>query len=265
VPDKSNLSVIPWTAFEKAMPGNIARRIKDKGSFCWLEGDKSNPERPDPTKLYMHDQRSMSHAEDTPDPNDIAFTPHLEAGDLLILKQDLPHKTQDNETARIAFTAKAVGTKYIEEVAWASVDNLVERFGFYPGRFLYLLNMVGASPVKVATLHGELLVIALTGFLCRAVPTKPLKKVAALALRYSIMPAVVLLQATLMLFGWPTIWVLRGVRDRLFRGHWMPLTAVIPCTIVVILHWVVVVVPVALYYAAIYYAATTAMPQLKLR
>jgi hypothetical protein len=176
-----------------------------------------------------------------------------------------PFVRQDNETARIAFTAKAVGTKYIEEVAWASVDNLVERFGFYPGRFLYLLNMVGASPVKVATLHGELLVIALTGFLCRAVPTKPLKKVAALALRYSIMPAVVLLQATLMLFGWPTIWVLRGVRDRLFRGHWMPLTAVIPCTIVVILHWVVVVVPVALYYAAIYYAATTAMPQLKLR
>jgi hypothetical protein len=45
VPDKSNLSVIPWTAFEKAMPGNIARRIKDKGSFCWLEGDKSNPVR----------------------------------------------------------------------------------------------------------------------------------------------------------------------------------------------------------------------------
>lgn len=34
-------------------------------------------------------------------------------------------------------------------------------------RFLYLLNMVGASPPKFAQLHGELLVVALTAFLCR--------------------------------------------------------------------------------------------------
>lgn len=164
--------------------------MKDKGSFCWLPGEAGNPERPDPSVLYMHDQRSMSHAERGPDPNTLAYTPHLHAGDLLILKQDLPHKTQDNETARIAFTAKAVGTAYIEDVAWGSLDNLGERLGFYPGRFLYLLNMVGASPPKFAWLHAELAVSALTAFLCRAVPLRRLKRPAALALRYTVMPAV---------------------------------------------------------------------------
>ena len=255
VPEKSNLSVIPWPAFEKAVP-SIAKRIADKGSFCWLPGEKGNPERPDPEKLYMHDQRSMSHAEDCPDPNSIGYTPHLNAGDLLILKQDLPHKTQDNETARIAFTAKAVGTRYMEEVAWGSVDNLIERFGFYPGRFLYLLNMVGGDPIKVSTLHAELAVIALTYFLSRPVPSL-LKKPFGLTLRYTIMPLVVFLLATKMLLQWPTVWLLRGVRDRLHpaRGHWMPLTAFVPCLVIVIAHWFVVTVPVALYYGAFYGAA----------
>lgn len=249
VPEKSNLSVIPWPAFEKANPG-FAKRMKDKGSFCWLPGNEGNPERPDPNTLYMHDQRSMSHAELGPDPNTIAYTPHLNAGDLLILKQDIPHKTQDNETSRIAFTAKAVGTRYMEEVAWGSVDNLIERLGFYPGRLLYLLNMVGASPVKFAELHGELVVVAVTSFLTRSVPTRPLKQLIGTLLRYTLMPAVLLGLATKMLIEWPLVWVARGVRDRITRGHWMPLTAVVPFTRLVSLHWVVVAVPVSAYYAA---------------
>jgi len=260
VPEKSNLSVIPWPAFEKVNPG-FAKRMKDKGSFCWLPGEKGNPERPDTERLYLHDQRSMSHAEECPDPNEIATTPHLKPGDLLILKQDLPHKTQDNETARIAFTAKAVGTRYMEEVAWGSVDNLVERFGFYPGRFLYLLNMVGASPPRFAQLHGELAVLALTTFLTRPVP-RLLKKPVGYLLRYSIMPAVVLTLATKMFLQWPLVWVLRGVRDKLTRGHWMPLTAVVPFTLMVTVHFVVVALPVIAYYAALFYGTTFALDRL---
>ena len=254
VPEKSNLSVLPWPAFEKASPA-FAKRMKDKGSFCWLWGEKDNPERPDPSVIYMHDQRSMSHAEIGPDPNSIAYTPHLNAGDLLILKQDLPHKTQDNETARIAFTAKAVGTRYIEEVAWGSLSNVIERFGFYPGRFLYLLNMVGASPVKVSQLHAELVIIALTAFLCRPVP-KLLRPPTAVVLRYTIMPAIALLLATKMLFEWPTVWILRGLRDKMLRGHGLPFTAVVPFTIMVSIHFAVVTGPVLAYYAAIFASYT---------
>ena len=254
VPDKSNLSVLPWRAFEKANPA-FAKRMKDKGSFCWLAGEMGNPERPDPSVLYMHDQRSMSHAELGPDPNSIAHTPHLNAGDLLILKQDLPHKTQDNETARIAFTAKAVGTRYMEEVAWGSFSNLVERFGFYPGRFLYLLNMVGASPVKFSQLHAELAIIALTAFLCRPLP-KLLRPAAAGMMRYTLMPAIALLLATKMLVEWPLVWLLRGLRDKLLRGHAMPLTAVVPFSMMVSIHFVVVAGPVLAYYAAIFASYT---------
>ena len=50
VPEKSNLSVLPWPAFEKSNP-DLAKRMKDKGSFCWLSGEEGNPERQKDTKM----------------------------------------------------------------------------------------------------------------------------------------------------------------------------------------------------------------------
>ena len=124
------------------------------------------------------------------------------------------------------------------------------------------MSQVGASPVKFSVLHGELAVIALTSFLTRPVPTKPLKRLVGLALRYTVMPAVVFGLATKMLVEWPTVWVLRGVRDKLTRGHWMPLTAVVPFTMMVSLHWAVVAVPVSAYYGAGYAGYKYVLPAL---
>ena len=47
----------------------------------------------------MHDQRSMSHAEECPDPNEIATTPHLKPGDLLIHSALLIHRADANASA----------------------------------------------------------------------------------------------------------------------------------------------------------------------
>ena len=110
--------------------------------------------------------------------------------------------------------------------------------------------------MKVSSLHAELAIIALTYFLSRPIPS-PLKTPFGLLLRYTIMPFVVFLLASKMMIQWPIVWLLRGVRDRVHpsRGHWMPLTAFVPCLVIVIAHWLVVAVPVAAYYGALYAAA----------
>ena len=250
-PARSGLGVIPADALAAADPA-FARRFPGGATTFY-----KCPDGPAPYYCRF-DCEDLAHPVHC-DLDAVARFPSLRAGDLLLLRMTTIHCTQDNETARIAFTAKAVGTRYIEEVAWGSLSNVVERFGFYPGRFLYLLNMVGASPVKVSQLHAELVIIALTAFLCRPVP-KLLRPPTAVVLRYTIMPAIALLLATKMLIEWPTVWILRGIRDQLRRGHGMPFTALVPFTMMVSLHFVVVAAAVVPYYAAIYFAAFHAAP-----
>ena len=74
-------------------------------------------ERPDPSKLYMHDQRSMSHAEITPDPNELAFTPHLEAGDLLLQCGVLG---REGSLSRRPRTSEAHGSRAVGSVTCAN-------------------------------------------------------------------------------------------------------------------------------------------------
>ena len=46
------------------------------------------------------------------DINDIAFTPMLDSGDLLIMRGDLIHKTQDADTLRIAASIRVANGEY---------------------------------------------------------------------------------------------------------------------------------------------------------
>ncbi|OEH48583.1 hypothetical protein lpari_00418 [Legionella parisiensis] len=62
--------------------------------------------------------------------NHFSFTPHLEAGDLLMMRGDMLHCTQDTETDRVAISIRLIHSKSI-----IIKQKLIE-CGFYKLRML---------------------------------------------------------------------------------------------------------------------------------
>ena len=96
-PSHSNLSFVSWETLRELDP-DLPSKLKDGGSVNFNEC----------AGQFLMDDTFSDTARVLPKHFDeLATTPHLNVGDLLIFGVDMPHKTQDNQTARIAFTAKA--------------------------------------------------------------------------------------------------------------------------------------------------------------
>ena len=93
----SNISFVSWERLAQLDP-SLPPRLKNGGSvnFNVCNG------------RFLMDDTFHDLAQILPVHFDeLATTPHLDVGDLLLFGVDVPHRTQDNATARIAFTAKA--------------------------------------------------------------------------------------------------------------------------------------------------------------
>ncbi|HEY3999258.1 MAG TPA: phytanoyl-CoA dioxygenase family protein, partial [Candidatus Xenobia bacterium] len=93
-PDKSNLAVIPFDRLQKLSP-TFHDRVKGGGAshiMNWIEGQPA---------LFVDDQTGQTTVLSF-DPEQAAAIPELEAGDLLIIRGDMFHRTQDVETHRIS-------------------------------------------------------------------------------------------------------------------------------------------------------------------
>ena len=96
-PQHSNLSFVSWDTLRELDPA-LPSKLKGGGSVNFNEC----------AGQFLMDDTFGDTARVLPKHFDkLATTPHLDVGDLLIFGVDVPHKTQDNHTARIAFTAKA--------------------------------------------------------------------------------------------------------------------------------------------------------------
>ena len=96
-PMRSNLSFVSWEKLRELDP-TLPSKLKGYGSVNFNEC----------AGQFLMDDTFGDTARVLPKHFDeIATTPHLDVGDLLIFGVDVPHRTQDNHTARIAFTAKA--------------------------------------------------------------------------------------------------------------------------------------------------------------
>jgi hypothetical protein len=96
--DKSNLSVIPFDELERLEPkvhalavGQGASRLVRKGSKLMLKNENSGERIPLPEDFEK-----------------IGVTPHLYPGDLLLMRGDIIHKTQDASTDRVAVSLRMV-------------------------------------------------------------------------------------------------------------------------------------------------------------
>jgi len=96
-PDKSGLSVIPHNEFYKQSPDVYKSQIEGKGAKVFLVKNDTT---------VMRDDSSQTSDILPFDINNLSVTPDLNVGDLLILRQDLIHRTQDTVNERVAISVR---------------------------------------------------------------------------------------------------------------------------------------------------------------
>jgi hypothetical protein len=102
-PEKSNLSIIPFDVLERENPGIFRRMVRSGATHFDQLGKK---------RLVYFDDGGDVHIV-TGDMERMAHTPMLAAGDLLLMRGDMIHRTQDAETERIAISFRVSSAQTI--------------------------------------------------------------------------------------------------------------------------------------------------------
>jgi hypothetical protein len=100
-PDKTNLCLIPFDALERKSPELFRRCVFQGATSVYPFGDG---------QFLVHDDTGVGHALRFKF-DDIASIPHLHAGDVLIVRGDVLHKTQDSDTDRVALSVRFAYSK----------------------------------------------------------------------------------------------------------------------------------------------------------
>lgn len=122
--EKSNLSLVPLDALQQRSP-EVFEKIVGGGALG-LAAENGM------TKIYNNNQRKLKPAYILDyEIDEISVTPHLNSGDLLMLRGDVIHKTQDMETERLAVSIRSVNR-----------DNILNRKSFVKGGLVKYQMMV---------------------------------------------------------------------------------------------------------------------------
>lgn len=98
--ERSNLSLIPFDALRKRAP-QIYERVRGEGGLRWVA-------RGGRTALHGNRGAVLEGKEEPAlleldfDAEELVITPFTEPGDLVLMRGDLPHRTQDEKTERVA-------------------------------------------------------------------------------------------------------------------------------------------------------------------
>jgi hypothetical protein len=126
-PDKSNLSVIPFDVLERESPKTFRRVVRRGATLVHSLGDRL---------VLVQNDTGTVHVTKT-DFDRIAFTPQLAEGDLLLLRGDIFHKTEDGETERVALSIRMASSQTIVRRAalanagLAKTRTMTGNFGVY--------------------------------------------------------------------------------------------------------------------------------------
>ena len=114
--NKTNLCVVPFDVLERESPETF-RRIVRGGATTTLDlGGR---------QLVMQDQFGSTHLVRS-NLNELASTPQLDAGDLLLMRGDMLHKTEDNDTDRVSLSIRAANSKTMVNRARLADGGLVK-------------------------------------------------------------------------------------------------------------------------------------------
>ena len=108
--EKSNLNIIPFDLM-KELDSVWYEKVVKGGAIDYFPKKKT-------TKVYDDDLKGKTiHVLDF-NINDVAVTPHLNAGDLLLMRGDIVHSTQDVDTSRVAISIRAVNGNHELDYDW---------------------------------------------------------------------------------------------------------------------------------------------------
>ena len=96
--EKTNLRLLPYDALKS----------RSKDAFRQLKSGEGRTLEPNGTTTLVHDIGSGTRFELALDIEEIAVTPTLAAGDLLMVRGDIVHRTQDAETPRVSTSVRVV-------------------------------------------------------------------------------------------------------------------------------------------------------------
>ncbi len=97
-PDRSNLSIVPFDVLAAQSPRTFRRIVR---------GGATRFDRIGRRHIAMHDDGCTVHVV-RGNLDQMAHTPMLQAGDLLLMRGDVIHKTEDTDTERVALSFRAV-------------------------------------------------------------------------------------------------------------------------------------------------------------
>jgi hypothetical protein len=101
--DKSNLSIVPFDVLERERPDTFRRVVRGGASSYVRIGNGTLVSLDDTGSLHW-----MRGALDR-----MAHTPLLDAGDLLLLRGDVIHRTEDAETERVSLSFRAASSETV--------------------------------------------------------------------------------------------------------------------------------------------------------
>jgi len=145
--DKSNLSIVPFDVLQRESPRTFPHVVRSGASTGRSAGGR---------QLLLHDDSGMVHAAETTFDR-MAVTPQLEAGDLLLLRGDILHKTQDEETARVAlslrmgFSKTVVRRATLADGGWKKTRMMVKNLSSYQ-RVFEAFDAAGSDELPLLTL-----------------------------------------------------------------------------------------------------------------
>ena len=101
--DKSNLTVVPFDDLERESPATFRRVVRGGATRFVVVGDKL---------IAVAEDAGTAHVMQA-DIERLAHTPLLEAGDLLLMRGDVIHRTQDTDTERVSLSLRVASTKTV--------------------------------------------------------------------------------------------------------------------------------------------------------
>jgi hypothetical protein len=103
VKNKTNLCVVPFDVLERESPKTFRRVVRGGATTTYDRGGR---------QLVIQDQLGITHLVRS-NLNDMAATPQLEAGDLLLMRGDMLHRTEDNDTDRVSLSIRTANSRTI--------------------------------------------------------------------------------------------------------------------------------------------------------
>jgi hypothetical protein len=101
--DKSNLTVVPFDVLERESPSTFRKVVRGGATRFVPIGTKH---------IVVADDAGTAHVMPV-DIERLAYTPMLDAGDLLLMRGDVIHRTQDADTERVSLSLRAAFSKTV--------------------------------------------------------------------------------------------------------------------------------------------------------